>query len=119
MSVFLRILMMVGAIFLLIYMIKKIRQSKLKIDYSIFWFLFACLLVVMGFFPNVFYWISDLIGFQAPINMVYLIIIFVLIMKLFLMSIQISQLENKVDNLTQQVTINLKISNHTKKQEEL
>ena len=40
-------------------------------------------------------------------------------MKLFLMSIQISQLENKVDNLTQQVTINLKISNHTKKQEEL
>ncbi len=59
----------------------------------------SVILVLMGIFPQVFYWISELLGFQAPINMVYLVIIFVLIVKLFLTSVQISQLENKVDSL--------------------
>ena len=41
--------------------------------------------------------------------MIYLAIIFALIVKLFFTTIQISQLENKVDNLTQQIAIDSKI----------
>ena len=48
-------------------------------------------------------------GFQAPMSMVLLAIIFVLIVKTFFMTIQISQLENKIDALTQQIAINRKI----------
>lgn len=47
--------------------------------------------------------ISGLIGFQVPINMAYLVIIFVLIVELFITSVEISRLENKVDCLAQQV----------------
>ena len=108
MSIILRVLLIVGALLLMAFMLKRIRQSKLKIEYTIFWIVFSGILVLMGIFPKVFSWISGLIGFQSPINMIYLVIIFVLIVKMFFMTIQISQLENKIDNLTQQVAIDRK-----------
>lgn len=109
MSGALRILMILGAVFLMVFMIKKIRQAKVKIEYTVFWIIFSGILVLMGIFPQLFYWVSELLGFQAPINMIYLVIIFVLIVKLFLISVQISRLENKVDSLTQQVAIDRKV----------
>ena len=108
MSGFLRLALIVSAILLFVYMIKKIRQSKVKIEYTIFWLGFSVVLIVMGVFPQLFYVISDFIGFQSPVNLLFLMIIFVLIVKNFYTTIEISQLENKVDNLTQQIEINQK-----------
>ena len=41
MSGFLRILLVIGAVLLMIFMVRRIRQSKLKIEYSIFWIIFS------------------------------------------------------------------------------
>ncbi len=109
MSGLLRVLLVIGAILMLIFMLKKIRMAKLKIEYSVFWISFASILVIMGVFPKIFYEISDFIGFQSPISMIFLVIIFVLMVKNFFMSIQISQLENKIDNLVQRIAIDRKI----------
>ena len=108
MSGLLRILLIVSAVLMLLFMLRKIRQSKLKIEYTVFWILFASILTIMGIFPKVFYKISDFIGFQSPISMVFLVVIFVLIIRMFFMTIQISQLENKIDNLVQQIAIDRK-----------
>ena len=108
MSGLLRILLIVSAVLMLLFMLRKIRQSKLKIEYPVFWILFASILTIMGIFPKVFYKISDFIGFQSPISMVFLVVIFVLIIRMFFMTIQISQLENKIDNLVQQIAIDRK-----------
>ena len=108
MSGLLRILLIVSAVLMLLFMLRKIRQSKLKIEYTVFWILFASILTIMGIFPKVFYKISDFIGFQSPISMVFLVVIFVLIIRMFFMTIQISQLENKIDNLVQQISIDRK-----------
>lgn len=109
MSLCIRILLIVGAITVLVFMLRKIRQSKLKIEYILFWITFSVILVFMGLFPQVISWISELLGFQAPINLAYLVIILVLIIKLFFNTIQISALENKVENLTQQLAIDKKL----------
>ena len=109
MSIFIRVLLIVGAVLMLAFMLKKIRQSKLKIEYIIFWLVFSTLLVFMGIFPQVVSWISRTLGFQAPINLVFLLVIFVLIIKLFYNTLQISALESKVDNLAQQIAIDRKL----------
>lgn len=108
MSFSLRLLLIVSAVMMLVFMLKRIRHAKLKIEYTVFWLLFASILVLMGIFPRVFYAISSFIGFQAPISMVFLVIFFVLIIKIFFMTLQISQLENKIDALAQQIAINRK-----------
>ena len=116
MSVYIRILLIVGAVMLLGFMLKKIRMSKLKIEYTVFWIGFASILVIMGVFPGVLTWIAGVLGFQSAVNMVYLIILFVLIVKLFYNTIQISTLENKVDNLTQQIAIDRKLDQEHKRE---
>ncbi len=104
----LRIILIISAISLFLYMIKKIRQAKMKIEHTIFWLVFAVVLIVMGVFPQIVYVVSRWIGFQSPVNMVFLMIIFILIVKNFLATLQISHLENKVDNLVQQIAIEKK-----------
>ena len=105
MGLVLRIILIVSAILLFLYMTKKIRQSKMKIEHSIFWILFVAVLIVIGIFPQIVYLVSDWIGFQSPVNMVFLIIIFILILKNFSATLEISHLENKVDNLVQRIAI--------------
>ena len=53
MSVYIRVLLIVGAVILLAFMVKRIRQSKLKIEYTIFWIGFSAVLVLMGLFPGI------------------------------------------------------------------
>ena len=113
MSIFIRILLVVGAIVLLAFMLRKIRLAKLKIEYTVFWII----LVIMGVFPQIMSAISEFLGFKSTVNMVYLIVIFVLIVKLFYNTIQISALENKVDSLAQQIAIDRKIDAEEKKGE--
>lgn len=115
MSIYIRVLLIIGALVLLAFMLKRIRQSKLKIEYTVFWIGFSALLVLMGVFPQVITWIAYALGFQSAVNMVYLIIIFVLIVKLFFNTIQISALENKVDSLTQQIAIDRKMDKDAEK----
>ena len=109
MSLYIRILLIVGAGLSLVFILKKIRQSKLKIEYVVFWFCFSSILVLMGVFPKIITIISKILGFQSPINMVFLII------KLFFNTIQISALENKVDSLAQQIAIEKKKEEEKKK----
>ena len=115
MSLYIRILLIVGAGLSLVFILKKIRQSKLKIEYVVFWFCFSSILVLMGVFPKIITIISKILGFQSPINMVFLIIIFILIIKLFFNTIQRSALENKVDSLAQQIAMEKKKEEEKKK----
>lgn len=108
---FLRIFLITGAFVSFLYMIKKIRQSKVKIEDTIFWLSFSIVLIFMGAFPHVIYKLSYLFGFQSPVNLVFLVIIFVLMIKIFFMTIQISQLNNKLDVLVQKNAIDRKIDN--------
>lgn len=86
-------------------MLKKIRNSKLQIEYSLFWIAFCTLLIVMSLFPDLVTFFTHLLGIQTPVNMVYLAIIFILIIKLFSVTIKLSELENKVKELTQNIAI--------------
>ncbi len=114
MSLYIRILLIIGAIALLAFMFKRIRQAKLKIEYTIFWLIFSVLLVIMGIFPGILTAVAGLLGFQSAVNMVYLVILFILIVKLFFNTLQISQLENKVDSLAQQIAIDRKMDHDHK-----
>jgi hypothetical protein len=81
--------------------IRRIRQSKVQIESAIFWILLAMVLVVYSIFPQVADLCAGLLGIYATTNFLFLFAIFVLIVKVFLMTIHISQLESKVKELVQ------------------
>lgn len=108
MSVALRICLILLSVSSLFYIIKKIRYSKMQIEYTIFWIVLSLIMIVMAVFPQIVYWITSVMGMLSPANVVYLFIIGVLLLKVFMMTIEISNLENKVKELVQQIGISEK-----------
>ena len=100
-----RILLIVVSLITTYYILKRIRQSKLQIEYAIFWILFSGVLIVFSLFPWLVSMFTRLIGMQLPVNFIFLLFIFVLMVKMFFMTIELSTLENKVKDLTQELAL--------------
>ena len=58
MSVSLRILLIVAAVITVIWILKKIRKSKVKMEDAIFWLVFSGVLLVLAVFPQISFWLS-------------------------------------------------------------
>ncbi len=105
MTTILRIVLIVACFITYCYALRKIRKSQMQIEDSIFWIVFSVALVLLSIFPAIAYVISDLLGIGTPVNFVFLAMIFILLFKVFSMSIKLSQLEYKIKNLVQQIAI--------------
>ena len=105
MTMTLRVALVIVSVATLLLMMRKIRQSKVQIESAIFWIILALVLVVFSIFPGVADFASQLLGIYATTNFLFLFAIFVLIVKVFYMTIHISQLETRVKELVQQMAL--------------
>jgi len=90
---------------MLLAVVLKIRKSKFQIRDGVFWFLLSALFLVMSVFPQLVMSVSGLIGFESPANLVFLGIIAIVLVKNFLLSAKISQLEYNLMKLTQHTMV--------------
>lgn len=104
-SLALRIILILAAIGLMAFLLHSIKKSKMSIEDALFWTGFSLLILLMSIFPEIPSLLSDAIGFQSPVNFVFLFFIFILIIRDFLSNRRISQLENRVKELTQQIAL--------------
>lgn len=100
-----RIFLITGALSTLVYFIRKIRRSKIKINHSIFWMVFGLILLSLAAIPESFFWISYLLGFQSPANLLYVLVIFLMVIKLFTTTMRLSKLSEQVEALAQELAI--------------
>lgn len=105
MSPILRILLITGALLTAIYFVVLIRKKRLQIDHAVFWMLFSMLLLLIAIFPQIITWLAVTLGFVSPANLVFLMIIFLLILRLFSITLKISKLDQQVSSLTQELAI--------------
>ena len=101
----LRTILLVVSVLAAIWMFRRIRKCKIKQEDATFWVVFAILLAVLGIFPQVSYFMSELLGIYSPVNFIFLSIIFLLIEKLLSVSIQVSLLESKVEIMAAELAI--------------
>ncbi len=105
MSPTLRVLLVVASIFTVIWILWQIRKFKVKMEDAIFWTFFAFILLILAIFPEISFWLSRLLGFISPANLIYLVVIFLLVEKIFTLSIVVSQLEEKISILSSELAI--------------
>ena len=108
MTVILRCVLIVVSILLTFFVLKKIRQYKVKIEDSIFWVMFALMMVVFSIFPGLADILSDFVGTYSTSNFIFMFVIFILLVKVFFLSLKISQLESRVTELIQQLALDRK-----------
>lgn len=105
MTLELRIILVLASLLTLIFIAKKVRNSKVKLEDSIFWFCFAVLILLVSIFPEIFYVLSRITGTEAPVHFVFLFFIFVLLVQVFNLSLRVSQADTRIKELTQQLAI--------------
>ncbi len=109
MGIVIRLLLILASLSTTLYILKRIRHAKLQIEYAIFWLIFAGMLLIISIFPNLMIMLTRAVGMQSPINCVFLLVIFTLMIKLFMQTIEHSQLEDKLRQLTQRLAIEEKL----------
>ena len=100
-----RIILIFLSLITVIYVLKKIRKEQLNIDDAIFWIITSFVLLVLSIFPGLVKWAASLVGIYSEINFIFAAFIFVLIIKLFSLSIEISQLKHKLQTLVQEYAV--------------
>jgi len=105
MNILLRILLSVVSIIVLFFVLRKIKKSQVHIENTIFWILFMFGLVIVSIFPGIVVFISNLIGIDSPANFVFLCIIFLLLLKLFNLSLHLSKLQYQIQQLSQIIAL--------------
>lgn len=105
MSVTLRIILIVCSALSSLLCVKKIKEAKLKVENSIVWMLGSFLLIIMSIFFNQVEWVSAKLGFMAPVNFVFLIIIAFLLIEVYLSNLKITELNEKIKNLAHHIAI--------------
>ena len=105
MTTTLRIVLIVISIFVVIYTITRIRKSKLNIDDSVFWIAFSVLLLVLSIFPQIAEFFTHLLGIASSVNFVFLLVIFLILIKLFKLAIDLSVTKHRLNHLIQRIAI--------------
>ena len=105
MSLVLRIVLIVVAILSCVFVLRKIRKAQVRIEDILFWLVVSLGALILGIFPQIAYWFSNILGIMSPTNFVFLVFIFVLLFKVFILTVQVSQLQEKLKDLAQNVAI--------------
>ena len=105
MTTMLRIVLVIVSVLTTWMIMRKIRTSQMRIEDSIFWIGFLFMLILFSVCPQIVYWMSDLSGTQTPVNFIFTFIIFVLIVRMFRMTVKISQLETRLRDLVERIAI--------------
>ena len=100
MTLVLRILLLIGALFAMGIVINSVRKSKIRISDSVYWVVSAGILVLFALIPQLAYFFAGLFGFMSPANFVLLLVIVLMLIRIFHQSCAISKLTYKVEQLS-------------------
>ena len=105
MTITLRVLLLLGALWMTTYVVRAVRRSRMKAESSFFWIFTVSLLVLMGAVPEIVFWAAGAIGIESPVNFVFLIVIMLLIIRLFSVDRKLEKAQHQLTQLTEQYAI--------------
>ena len=105
MSITLRVFLIVCSILSFVFCIRRIKQSKMQVTNAAIWMIGSIVLVLMAIFDNGIAWIATKLGFIAPVNFVFLVIIGFLLIEVFIENIRITTLNEKIKELDHYIAL--------------
>lgn len=105
MSITLRVILIISSFISFFLCVKKIKQSKLKVENSVTWMIGSIILILMSIFSNAISWLSTKLGFVAPVNFVFLVIIAFLLIQAFIDNLHITELNEKIKDLNHYIAL--------------
>lgn len=108
----LRVFLLIGAVLSFWVVITNIRKSRMLISDCLGWFFIGIVAILLAIFPKISFFFSDLLEIESPVNLVFLLSIALLLFLVFKQMLRISELEIKIKDLSQNITILQKEQQH-------
>ena len=86
-------------------MCKENKRGKIESRNSIVWLLGSLLLILMSIFSTGVEWISTQLGFEAPVNFVFVAISTFLLIEVYLNNLKLTELNEKIKNLNHYIAL--------------
>ncbi|MCL1899338.1 MAG: DUF2304 domain-containing protein [Promicromonosporaceae bacterium] len=82
-----------------------LRRKNIREKYAFIWIVVAIGIIILGAVPGVATWLSNLVGIIVPANLVFAIAAITLLIVVIHLSIGVSQLEEKVRTLAEEIAL--------------
>ena len=105
MSINLIIVSILFSVLIIISILVLLRKQKVNIKYSLIWILLFTILLMAAIIPGFLVWITNILGFKTPSNMIFSLILAVLVIITITLTVIVSQQDKKVRLLIQEISI--------------
>lgn len=95
----------VSAALILIVVIELLRRNQLRERHAIGWLVAGTMALIAAIFPATLTWVADLIGIEAPINLVFFVTIAILFLVCVQAGSELTRLESKTRTLAEQAAL--------------
>ena len=100
-----RIYFIIVALAAIIYVVTEVRKNKFSIKESFWWFIISIIMLILSIFPKLLDNIATFIGVSYPPSLIFVICILFLLFMNFKNSKRISEQQDKIIELGQQVAL--------------
>lgn len=102
-SIRLQICLIIGSIICFLVLVNLIRKYRMELRYSMLWILIMVLILFLSIFPNSIHFVSNLMGIELPVNALFFLTIFGLIVIMFSLTLEVSKMNMKIKELSQEL----------------
>lgn len=86
-------------------LVQLLRTRRIREKYAAIWIFVAVVISALGAFPRAVFWLSDVVGVQTPVNLLFALAALVLLAVCLQLSGEISTLEEKTRTLAEEVAL--------------
>lgn len=101
----LQIIVITGMVLCVLGILNMMRKKKIDYKYAFGWLIIVICILIVSIWPDLLVRLSNLLGIATPSNMLFFLGYVLSVWIIFSLSITISNLQNKVKKLTQEMAI--------------
>lgn len=101
----LKIALIVILLIYLFFILKSVKRKNMRIGYLIFWSVTGIILIIALLISNLVETVSNYLGFEMPINMIFSVAIFIILYLIYDLTTMLSKEQNKNVMLIQEISI--------------
>jgi hypothetical protein len=101
----LTVIAIVVCLALVLSLLHLLRTRRIREKYAAVWIVLTVAVVVIGVFPGLAFWLSDLVGVQTPANLLFALASLVLLAVCIQLSTEVSSLEEETRTLAEEVAL--------------
>lgn len=93
------------AVLIIVVVLGLLLTRRLREKYAVLWLVIGVVVLVLGIFPQLLYWLTDAVGVELPANLLFAIAIVLLLGVSLHLSWELSQAEDEIRRTAEEVAI--------------